>query len=80
MKKRIAGIVAALTLATLTGCATVAETDGMVLPFIGVGVISFETEKAEPSAKRVNAQVARLLNEREHALQAEADQPLVAAR
>lgn len=80
MKKRIA-VLAAVTLANLAGCASVVESDGIVLPFAAVGVVSFKDGAlSEPRAARVNAQVAQLLDAHEHAQRSDEDRQLVAAR
>jgi hypothetical protein len=80
VKKRIA-VLAALAMANLAGCASVVESDGIVLPFAAVGVVSFKDGGlSEPRAARVNAQVAQLLDEHERAQQHGSDPRLVAAR
>jgi hypothetical protein len=79
VKKRIAGVAVALALANLMGCATIAdsEADTIILPWAGIAVLSFEpVEPTEPPAAEVNAEVRRLLNDREE----QESQQLVAAR
>ena len=58
-------IVAALSCA-LTGCATTGPTRGVVTPWGGLAVHSFNGPKAQaPDAKAVNAEVARLLDDQD---------------
>jgi hypothetical protein len=64
---RIAAL-AVLALTALTGCLPLTPAEGIVTPWAAVGVMSFKPRHAiEARATQVNAQVARLLNEREQA-------------
>ena len=66
-------IVLMATVTLATGCATVGSTRGIATPWGAAGLHSFAPEKSEPSARKVDAQVARLLDDAQRAQNADAD-------
>jgi hypothetical protein len=67
--KSILTIVAMTTATLATGCATVGSTRGIATPWGAAGVHSFAPEKSAPtpSARKVDAQVAQLLDDAQRA-------------
>jgi hypothetical protein len=56
-----------------TGCATVGSTRALATPWGAAGLHSFAPDKKEPSARKVNAQVAQLLDDEQRAQNTDAD-------
>jgi hypothetical protein len=63
--QRILTIVMLATAALATGCATVGSTQGIATPWGAAGIHSFAPEKnaPQPSERKVNAQVAKMLDD-----------------
>jgi hypothetical protein len=53
----------ALGIPVLSGCATSASTSGIATPWAVAGIHSFKPKQDEPSAAKVDKQVARLLDD-----------------
>ena len=68
-------IVLMSTVTLASGCATVGSTRAIATPWCAAGLHSFAPDKSapEPSARKVDAQVARLLDDAQRAQNADAD-------
>ena len=66
-------VMATVTLAS--GCATVGSTRALATPWGAAGIHSFKPDKnvSEPSAQKVDAQVARLLDDAQRAQNTDED-------
>jgi hypothetical protein len=73
--KRILTIVMIATATLATGCATVGSTRGIATPWGAAGIHSFKPEKSapQPSERKVDAQVAKLLDDASRAQNADED-------
>ena len=65
MKRNVIIALLAATSAIVAGCATTPSTSALATPWAAVGIHSFKPQKtpAEPSAAKVDKQVAQLLDD-----------------
>lgn len=78
--KRILTIVLIATATLAAGCATSGATRGIATPWGAAGIHSFAPEKSapQPNERKVDAQVAKLLDDASRAQNADADVRVVA--